>query len=153
MSLFIFGKAAIAEGIGEILSPVTPTENYYLLAIPSCHVSTPLVFGDPELTRDTRKQPHQRLMQQAWENDCQTCVKNNYPEVAKIIEWLVEYAPTRLTGTGGCVFSTFNNASEAQVVMDKAPKWLNIRTTQGLNNSPLNELLSTLDQNQQNIVN
>ena len=142
--IFILGKAAIAEGIGELLSPVTPPENSYLIAVPDCHISTPQVFQNPDLIRNTAKQNHQQLMSQNWLNNCQPCVKNNYPEVAKIIDWLIEYAPTRLTGTGACVFSTFANRHDAQVVLDKAPQWLNAFTAQGLNNSPLNELLSTL---------
>ena len=142
--IFIFGKAAIAEGIGEQLTPINPMENNYLIAKPSCHVSTPEVFRNPELIRDTPKREHALLMIQPWLNDCQPCVKNNYPEVAKAIDWLVEYAPTKLTGTGACVFSTFSHHKKAQDVLDKSPEWLNGFTAQGLNNSPLNELLSAL---------
>lgn len=143
--VFIYGKAAIAEGVGEILSPINPIENSYLVAIPECHVATPLIFKSADLIRNSAKQDHPQLMSQNWQNDCQPCVKNNYPKVAKVIDWLIEYAPTRLTGTGACVFSTFNSTDEAQVVLDKAPEWLHAFIAQGLNNSPLNELLSTLD--------
>ena len=143
--IFIYGKAAIAEGIGEHLTATNPIENNYLIAIPPCSISTVSVFNDAQLIRNTEKQSHQQLMSQKWLNNCQPCVKNNYPEVAKIIDWLIEYAPTRLTGTGSCVFSTFTNFHDAQVILDKAPKWLTCFTTQGLNNSPLNELLSTLN--------
>ncbi len=142
--IFIFGKAAIAEGVGELLTPVNPPENSYLIAVPKCHISTPAIFQSAELIRNTAKQKHPQLMNQNWLNDCQPCVKNNYPEVAKIIDWLIEYAPTRLTGTGACVFSTFASLHDAQVVLDKTPEWLNAFTAQGLNNSPLTELLSTL---------
>ena len=144
MPIFIFGKAAIAEGIGERLTPINPMENNYLIAKPRCHISTPEVFKNTELIRNTPKREHALLMIQPWSNDCQPCVKNNYPEVAKAIDWLVEYAPTKLTGTGACVFSTFSNHQEAQRVLDKSPEWLNGFTAQGLNNSPLNELLSAL---------
>lgn len=144
--IFIFGKAAIAEGVGELLTPAVPAPKTYLVAIPDCHISTPSVFQAVELIRNTEKQSHQKLMFNNWSNDCQPCVKNNYPKVAKVIDWLIEYAPTRLTGTGSCVFSTFNSIHDAQVVLDKTPEWLKGFITQGLNNSPLNDLLSTLDQ-------
>lgn len=143
--IFIHGKSSIAEGVGELLSPISPAENHYLVAIPDCHISTPAVFQGADLIRDTSKRSHQQLMGQDWLNDCQPYVKNNYPKVAKIIDWLIEYAPTRLTGTGACVFSTFTHSHDAQVVLEKAPKWINAFTAQGLNNSPLNELLSTLN--------
>lgn len=142
--IFIFGKAAIAEGVGEQLTPVEPLENSYLVAIPACHISTPTIFKDPSLIRNTILQDHNQLMSQIWSNDCQPCVKNNYPKVAKVIDWLIEYAPTRLTGTGACIFSTFTTPDEAQFVLNKTPEWLNAFTAQGLNNSPLNELLTTL---------
>jgi 4-diphosphocytidyl-2-C-methyl-D-erythritol kinase len=142
--IFIYGKAAIAEGIGEQLTAATPNEYSYLIAVPKCQISTPAVFKDACLIRNTPKQPHQQLMTLSWSNDCQPCVKNNYPEVAKAIDWLIEYAPTRLTGTGSCVFSTFASSHDAQAILDKAPAWLNAFTAQGVNNSPLNELLSTL---------
>jgi 4-diphosphocytidyl-2-C-methyl-D-erythritol kinase len=97
------------------------------------------------LKRDTKKREISQLMSQKWLNDCEPCVKNNYPKVAKVIDWLIEYAPTRLTGTGACVFSTFATAQEAQVVLDKCPQWLTAFACKGLNRSPVNTLLSTLN--------
>ena len=144
--IFVHGKAAIAEGVGEHLTNAEPTEHHYLVAIPSCHISTPTVFKDKELIRTTPKRTHQQLMAMSWENNCEPCVKKNYSEVAKIMDWLIEYAPTRLTGTGACIFSTFQSANEAKKILDKAPYWLTAFTTQGLNNSPLNTLLLKLTQ-------
>ena len=143
--IFIFGQAAIAEGVGEKLSPVNPSEYSYLVAMPDCHISTPAVFKEKGLIRNTKKRNHQQLMESTWSNDCEPSVKNNYPKVAKIIDWLIQCAPTRLTGTGACVFSTFDTLPEAQVMLDKTPDWLNAFTTTGMNNSPLNELLSTIN--------
>ncbi|WP_372881328.1 4-(cytidine 5'-diphospho)-2-C-methyl-D-erythritol kinase [Psychromonas sp.] len=142
--IFIYGKAAIAEGIGEQLTPVDIAEKSYLVAVPDCHISTPAIFQAKELIRNTPKKGHAQLISQNWLNDCQPYVKKNYPKVAKVIDWLIEYAPTRLTGTGACVFSTFNSLHEAQIVLDKTPDWLAGFATKGLNNSPLNELLATL---------
>ncbi|MEI6896135.1 MAG: 4-(cytidine 5'-diphospho)-2-C-methyl-D-erythritol kinase [Psychromonas sp.] len=142
--IFIAGEASLAEGVGERLTKVSPLENYYIVALPQCHVSTPAVFQDKMLIRNTKKRSKIQLMNQDWGNDCEPCVKNNYPKVAKVIDWLIEYAPTRLTGTGACVFSTFATAQETQVVLDKTPQWLTAFSCKGLNNSPVNELLSTL---------
>lgn len=142
--IFISGEASLAEGVGEKLTQVTPAQPYYLVATPPCHVSTPAVFKNSALKRDTNKRSIKELMEQPWQNDCEPCVKNNYPKVAKVIDWLVEYAPTRLTGTGACVFSTFATAQEAQVVLDNSPQWLTAFICKGLNSSPVNELLSNL---------
>jgi len=142
--VFIFGRAAIAEGIGEKLSPASPPEQSYLIAVPDCHISTAKVFQANELIRNTKKRTHLQLINQNWLNDCQPYVKKNYPMVAKVIEWLIEYAPTRLTGTGACVFSTFNSIHDAKIVLENTPDWLAAFTAKGLNNSPLNELFATL---------
>jgi 4-diphosphocytidyl-2-C-methyl-D-erythritol kinase len=144
LPIFIAGEASIAEGIGERLTSVLPIENHYLVAVPDCHISTPSVFQNKELIRNTSKRSLAQLMSQNWLNDCEPTVKNSYPKVAKVIDWLVEYAPTRLTGTGACVFSTFATAQEAKVVLDKSPQWLTIFSCKGLNVSPVNGLLSTL---------
>lgn len=145
--IFIHGKAAIAEGVGEKLSSVEPTQSHYLISVPTCHISTPAVFKNPDLKRDTKKLSHQKLMSNKWTNDCQPCVKKHYPEVAKTIDWLLEYAPTQLTGTGACVFSTFDHANEAELLAKKTPEWLNCFTTTGLNTSPLRESLAIIKKN------
>lgn len=142
--VFIFGQAAIAEGIGEKLSPTYPVERIYLIAVPDCHISTAAVFRAKDLIRNTKKRTHSELISQKFMNNCQPYVKKNYPKVAKVIEWLIEYAPTQLTGTGACVFSTFNSIHEAEIVLDNTPDWLTAFTATGLNNSPLNELFATL---------
>jgi len=141
--IFIHGKAAIAEGVGEKLTAALPPESHYVVATPSCHISTPAVFKNSELKRDTKKQLHHELMHKKWTNDCEICVKKHYPEVANTINWLLEYAPTRMTGTGACVFSTFTEAKAAELLAEKTPAWLACFTAKGLNISPLRELLST----------
>jgi 4-diphosphocytidyl-2-C-methyl-D-erythritol kinase len=144
LPIFVAGKASLAEGVGERLTTLLPAENHYIVATPNCHISTPIVFQNKALIRNTPKYSLAQLMSQNWLNDCEPIVKNSYPKVAKVIDWLIEYAPTRLTGTGACVFSTFATAQEAQVVLDKRPSWLTAFSCKGLNNSPVDTLLSTL---------
>jgi len=144
--IFIHGKAAIAEGVGEKLTSVQPKQAHYLIAVPNCHISTPDVFKNPYLKRDTKKLQHEQLMSNKWTNDCEPCVKKHYPEVANTIDWLLEYAPTQMTGTGACVFSTFDHANEAELLAQKTPNWLNFFIAEGLNTSPLRELLTTKNQ-------
>jgi 4-diphosphocytidyl-2-C-methyl-D-erythritol kinase len=51
--VFVYGHAAWAEGIGERLTPYDTDESPVLVIDPGCRVPTGVVFGDPELTRDT----------------------------------------------------------------------------------------------------
>ena len=105
--VFIHGKATFAQGVGEKFSPAQPDQAWYLVVDPGVHVSTAEVFTHPGLTRDS--EPLQLPLQdwQNYRNDCQQLVSSLYPQVAKALDWLVEYAPTRMTGTGGlcvCLF-------------------------------------------------
>ena len=51
--VFVLGKNAWAEGIGDRLTPVELPPRWYTIVCPNCHVSTKAVFTAPELTRDT----------------------------------------------------------------------------------------------------
>ena len=51
--VFIYGKTAWAEGIGDQLTPLELPVRWYTIVCPGCHVSTQAVFSAPELTRDT----------------------------------------------------------------------------------------------------
>jgi 4-diphosphocytidyl-2-C-methyl-D-erythritol kinase len=51
--VFVLGRSAWAEGVGEALAPVSLPPAWYLVIEPGCKVSTAAVFADPELTRHT----------------------------------------------------------------------------------------------------
>ena len=98
--VFVRGRAAFAEGVGERLQPVELPESWYLVLKPDCHVATAVVFQDPDLPRATQKMALHNLMEGEWKNDCEALVKKRHPEVANALGWLLEYAPSRMTGTG-----------------------------------------------------
>lgn len=135
--VFVRGHAAFAEGIGERLTSITVNEHYYLIVVPDTQVNTAKLFADPKLIRDTPKRPLNQLLRDEWKNDFETTVKKRHPEVAKALEWLLKYAPSRLTGSGCCVFSEFKTKSAALTVLAKAPKNMQIYLAKGLNKSPL----------------
>ena len=139
--VFVRGHAAFAEGVGEQLQPVEISEKWYLVLVPPCHVSTAAVFQHPDLKRDTPKQPWSKLQQSDWHNDCEPLVKKNYPEVEKALRWLIEYAPSRMTGTGACVFAEFEHEAHAREVLTLMPTWLQGFVARGKNLSPLHVAL------------
>lgn len=135
--VFVMGHAAFAEGIGEILQPVEPAEKWYLIAHPGVSIPTPVIFGDPELTRNTPKRPVNVLLDTPYANDCEPIARKRFYEVEQLLSWLLEYAPSRLTGTGACVFAEFDTESAARQVLDKMPSWSRDFVAQGVNISPL----------------
>ena len=142
--VFIHGHSAWAEGIGEKLTTVTLDTPWFVIIHPSVSVSTPLIFQDPELTRDSRPITMARALQggvSEWRNDCEAIVKKRYPLVAEALDWLAQYAPSRLTGTGACLFAAFESEKAARTVAELAgqrwPTWV----ARGLNTSPLQDAL------------
>ena len=135
--VFIHGFAAFAEGVGEKLSAVNPAEKWYLVIVPDVHVSTAEVFQDPHLPRDTPKLTMDSLLTNPWHNDCEKLVTEKYPEVAKALGWLLEYAPSRMTGTGACVFGEFTQQQQALAALAKLPSDMQGFVAKGMNISPL----------------
>ncbi len=140
--VFVKGEAAFAEGVGEQLHPANPGEKWYLVAHPGVSVSTPQVFTDPQLKRDTPARTIAALLQAPFSNDCESVVRKRFREVDVLVSWLLEYAPSRLTGTGACVFAEFNTESAARQVLELAPKWMRGFVARGVNVSPLHRALS-----------
>ncbi|QQA78022.1 4-(cytidine 5'-diphospho)-2-C-methyl-D-erythritol kinase [Pectobacterium parmentieri] len=140
--VFVRGHAAFAEGIGEQLTPANPPEKWYLVAHPGVSIATPLIFGDPELTRNSPVRDLESLLNQTFVNDCEAIARKRFREVEQLLSWLLEYAPARLTGTGACVFAEFDTEFAARQVLDQAPEWLSGFVARGVNVSPLQRKLS-----------
>ncbi len=135
--VFVRGQAAWAEGVGEILTPVTPPEAWFLVVVPPVSVSTADIFSDVELTRDTPRMKIPDLLAGGGWNDCEAVVCRRYPEVAAALDWLSAFSPARMTGTGGCVFAVFESEAQAQAVAEQLPANLSGFVARGVNRSPL----------------
>ncbi|KFZ36411.1 kinase [Shewanella mangrovi] len=142
--VFIRGQAAFAEGVGEKLQPVDLDEHWYVVIAPDAHVSTAEVFQHPDLPRDTPKLQLCDLLSSEWKNDCQKLVTEQFSQVANALAWLIEYAPSRMTGTGACVFGQFDNEQQARSCFKQMPSTLRGFVAQGVNRSPLMSRLSEL---------
>ncbi len=142
--VFVRGFAAFAQGVGEQLQPADPAEKWYLVAHPGVSIPTPLVFNDLQLTRDTPVRSLAALLAAPFSNDCEAVVRKRFREVDELVSWLLEYAPSRLTGTGACVFAEFDTESAARQVLELAPKSVCGFVARGVNVSPLHRTLSGL---------
>ncbi|MFM2579910.1 4-(cytidine 5'-diphospho)-2-C-methyl-D-erythritol kinase [Vibrio fortis] len=140
--VFVRGFSAFAEGVGEQLHPATPEEKWYLVVKPQVSIATVDIFTHPELTRNTPKRELATLLEQEYVNDCEKIVRMLYPEVDKQLSWLLQYAPSRLTGTGSCVFAEFSSKNEAESVLAKLPDNVSAFIAKGRNLSPLKETLA-----------
>jgi 4-diphosphocytidyl-2-C-methyl-D-erythritol kinase len=119
--VFVHARSAWAEGVGEYLTPVLLPAIYYLVLTPACHVSTSVIFSHQELTRDTRAIKMAAFLEGQSRNDCEMLVRTLYPEVNAALEWLSQFAPARMTGTGSSVFAGFQDEASARAVLAKLP--------------------------------
>lgn len=139
--VFVLGETAWAEGIGEQLQPLRLKEEYYLVLVPGCHVSTAQIFSHKDLTRDTLAITVAAFLERGGKNDCQKTVMSLFPQVRDAVEWLSQYGPTQLTGTGACVFAPFPSKEAAEAVIAKRPDELDGFIAKGVNQSPLHQRL------------
>jgi 4-diphosphocytidyl-2-C-methyl-D-erythritol kinase len=135
--VFIHGHSAWAEGVGEVLTPASPPETWFLVLVPPVSVSTADIFSDPELTRDTPRTKIADLISGGGRNDCEAVVRRRYPEVAAALDWLDRFSPSRMTGTGACVFASFATEADAQAVARQIPQTWSGFVARGVNRSPL----------------
>lgn len=158
--VFVFGDNALAEGIGEVLRPITPPTVWYVVLCPAVAVSTAAVFADPELKRDSKKLTIQSFSDVEaaglLSNDLQPLVCRKYPEVARYLSWLAEHSTeystahstafaaahggARMTGSGACVFAAFGKQSEAARVLAELPADMRGFVARGMAQHPLRDL-------------
>jgi 4-diphosphocytidyl-2-C-methyl-D-erythritol kinase len=146
--VFVRGRSAFAEGVGERLRPVSAEGVWYLVATPSCRVSSARVFSAPALTRNSPPLKIDRFTLARsdgsapavrWEalwgqtrNDCEPVTRAMYPQVDEALNWLSDFAEARMTGTGGSVFAPFPDRAEAERVMAQRPAGLRAFVSRGL---------------------
>ncbi|WP_437890783.1 4-(cytidine 5'-diphospho)-2-C-methyl-D-erythritol kinase [Phytobacter sp. V91] len=135
--VFVRGRAAFAEGVGERLTPVEPAEKWYLVLHPGVSIATPAIFNDPQLPRNTPVRSIETLLNCEFSNDCEVIARKRFRKVDEALVWLLEYAPSRLTGTGACVFAEFDTELAARQVLEQVPAELQGFVAQGVNLSPL----------------
>ena len=142
--VFVQGNSAFAEGIGELLTPMTLPEQWYLVITPECQVATGEIFSNPQLTRNSSPIKIRALSGVQYRNDCQSVVEKLYPAVKQALDWLKDYNSPLMTGTGASVFCCFEDQTGAQQALDKVPKHWNAFVARGANRSSLHRQFGKL---------
>jgi 4-diphosphocytidyl-2-C-methyl-D-erythritol kinase len=149
---FIFGRNAFAGGVGEQLEAVELPARYFLVIVPNAQVPTAEIFSDPELTRDSEAVTMTDFLagessKTGWpdsfgRNDMQAIAAKKYVEVAKVLDWLDIIAPSRMTGSGACVFAAFSSKEAALEAQAKVPSGWRSVVTASLQRHPLQSFAS-----------
>ena len=131
--VFVLGKSAWAEGVGEKLEAIEIEPCWYLVINPNSIVSTAQIFSQENLTRNSPAFKMADFLAGRAKNDCEAVTRNLHPEVNEALNWLGQFSEARMTGTGSAVFSRFENEAAAQAVFAKRPSSLNGFVARGIN--------------------
>ncbi len=138
--LFIFGQNAWAEGVGEELTALNLPKSWFLVIHPQIFVSTEQIFSSKYLTRDCHPITIRAFLEGRGKNVCQPVASELYPEIQNSLNWLNQFSPARMTGTGACIFAIFDSAEKANIVKSQIPeKWTGY-VAQGLDRNPVTEI-------------
>lgn len=148
LPVFIAGRSAWAEGVGEQLTPLDLPERWYLVITPPCPVATGTIFCHKDLTRDTTPITVAAFLERGGENDCQPLVRKLYPQVDKALIWLEKLNPsTQMSGTGASIFASFETEAQARDILAKTPDYMPGFVARGVNLSPVHTRLDDIAEN------
>lgn len=139
--VFIFGRTAFAEGVGEALQAVPAAPAWYLVLQPPVAVPTVDIFRAPELKRDTPAMAAADWRPGLGGNDLEPVACAHFPEVARHLEWLRRFGRARMSGSGACVFAEFPDQAGAEAALAQLPSDMRGWVAPGLDCHPLHGLL------------
>jgi 4-diphosphocytidyl-2-C-methyl-D-erythritol kinase len=135
--VFVYGRNALGEGIGERLTPLDLPPAWYLVVTPQVSVSTREIF-ESALTRPTKRLKMSPFLSGQGANDLEAAVVARYPDVAAGLQWLRKHRPqARMTGSGACLFAEFETEAEARALHASLPAGMQGFVARGLERHPL----------------
>ena len=139
--VFVFGRDAFAEGVGEALQPLALPPAWYVVVSPGVSVPTAEIFSAEDLTRNTAPIKMADFAPSTTRSDLQAVACSRYPEVQRAIDWLDAYAPALMTGSGACVFAEVPSEAEADRITKNCPPQWKAWKVRSLTRHPLYEWL------------
>ena len=141
--VFVRGRSAWAEGVGERLQPLALPPAWYVLVDPGVHVPTAALFQSPDLTRDS---PPAKMSDFAagtvLDNAFEPVLRRREPAVEAVFAELARIGLPRLTGTGSGCFVEFAQQGAAQEALARLPRRLRAWVAAGVSDSPLRGALA-----------
>ena len=135
--IFVHGRNAWAEGIGEQLTFIDLAPKQYIVLKPDCFISTQLLFSQKTLTRNTKptKFCGYQIKPSDFGNNFEPVARSLYPEVDEAMRYLDQFGQAKLTGTGACVFTEVTAEMNVDDILAHSP--CTAYFVNSLNESPL----------------
>ena len=141
--VFVRGRSAWGEGVGDALTPLALPERWYVIVDPGVHVPTRELFQVPELTRNSPRLTIPLFVSGAGTgNVFESAVRGRFPAVAAALDWLGRYGEARLSGSGGSVFAAVASREAGEAVLADRPAGLRGWVAKGVAESPLGARLA-----------
>ena len=134
--VFVRGRTAWAEGVGERLTTLETAPATYLIVVPDAHVETARIFRDARLTRDTPVSTMPAFFETGGRNDCTPVTRALHPEVDRALAWLGEFGEARMSGTGASIFLRCDEIEDARRIAARVPAPWQGLVTRSLEVSP-----------------
>ena len=140
--VFVFGRNAFAEGVGEALQSVEPPPAWYVVLEPPVGVPTAAIFSAPELRRDTPEMRAADWRPGGGHNDLEPVACARFPAVAEHLAWVNAQVSgrARMSGSGACVFAELSDRAAAEAVVARLPAGWRGWAAPGLAAHPLFDL-------------
>jgi len=139
--VFVMGKAAWAEGVGEQLTPINLPKPWLLVLTPDIQVSTSEIFCHKQLTPRPETMKIRALEKgvdfEFGENQLESIVRTEYPQVNALFEWLSEYGKPRMSGSGASIFMPLADQQSGLALLAQKPKNSTGFVAKGMNVHPL----------------
>jgi 4-diphosphocytidyl-2-C-methyl-D-erythritol kinase len=135
--IFIHGRTAFAEGVGERFADVVLPAAWYLVLVPDVAVPTPEIFRSQLLCRDTPAIEAADWRPGFGHNDLAAVACKLYPEVKRHLDWLRHYGDARMSGSGACCFVEFVHESAARAAWAAIPGDMRGFVAAGLDRHPV----------------
>lgn len=136
--VFVRGRTAWAEGVGEALTAIKLPPAWYVLASPGVHASTAALFQAPDLTRDAAPATISSFLSGTdLDNAFEPVLRRREPAVEALFEVLAGIGTPRLTGSGSGCFVEFATREAAESALAALPPGLSAWMAAGVDRSPL----------------
>ncbi len=140
--VFVRGRSAWAEGIGEQLTPMSLPRRHYVVLDPHESVPTAALFQAAELTRNAPRATISSFASgETTENAFAPVVRARHPRVAAAQDWLARFGEARLSGSGGCVFLEAKSFDRVVAIATQCPVAFTAQVAAGVDVSPLQDAL------------
>ena len=135
--IFVHGRSAFAEGVGERFADLHLAPAWYLVLVPAVAVPTPEIFRSTQLRRDTPAIAATDWRPGFGHNDLEPVACALYPEVARHLDWLRRYGDARMSGSGACCFVEFAGEASARAALAALPADMRGFAAAGMDRHPI----------------